>query len=172
MRNQQSSFVMDLDPGPSGVTELRKDKPKAPGKDKRDRERHTRRREADARDLRYPTRLKRSSLKTNANARRICENETSFPSALGSVIKTRPRKSLKTIRPGPRVPQRKLLYGDNLQMTRLHAPSPCLPCASTPVRSISQSVSTSRWGSSVKTPRKRPPTLAVSRARQSVSAMT
>jgi hypothetical protein len=63
-----------------------------------------------------PARLKRSFLKTNANARRICENETSFPSALGSVIKTRLSKSSKTICPGPRVPQRKLLYGDNLRL--------------------------------------------------------
>jgi len=50
LRNQQFSFVMDDEPGPSGVTELRKDKPKSSGKDKRDRERHTRRREADARE--------------------------------------------------------------------------------------------------------------------------
>ncbi|KAN0123488.1 P-loop containing nucleoside triphosphate hydrolase protein [Russula decolorans] len=50
LRNQQFSFVVDDDPGPSGVTELRKDKSKASGKDKRDRERHTRRREADARE--------------------------------------------------------------------------------------------------------------------------
>ncbi len=52
LRNQQFSFVMDDDPGPSGVTELRKDKSKASGKDKdkHDRQRHTRRREADARE--------------------------------------------------------------------------------------------------------------------------
>lgn len=50
MRKQQFSFVLDDDPTPSGVTELRKDKSKGSGKDKRDRERHARRREADARE--------------------------------------------------------------------------------------------------------------------------
>ena len=41
---------MDDDPTPSGVTELRKDKSKSSGRDKRDRERHIRRRESDSRE--------------------------------------------------------------------------------------------------------------------------
>ena len=50
LRKQQFSFVLDDDPTPSGVTELRKDKSKGSGKDKRDRERHVRKRESDARE--------------------------------------------------------------------------------------------------------------------------
>jgi pre-mRNA-splicing factor ATP-dependent RNA helicase DHX16 len=50
LRKQQFSFVMDDDPTPSGVTELRKDKSKSSGRDKRDRERHIRRRESDSRE--------------------------------------------------------------------------------------------------------------------------
>ena len=50
LRKQQFSFVLDDDPTPSGVTELRKDKSKSSGKDKRDRERHARKRESDARE--------------------------------------------------------------------------------------------------------------------------
>jgi pre-mRNA-splicing factor ATP-dependent RNA helicase DHX16 len=50
LRKQQFSFVLDDDPTPSSVTELRKDRSKGSGKDKRDRERHARKRESDARE--------------------------------------------------------------------------------------------------------------------------
>jgi pre-mRNA-splicing factor ATP-dependent RNA helicase DHX16 len=50
LRNQQFSFVVDDDPTPSGVTELKKDKSRSSGRDKRDRERHTRKREPDTRE--------------------------------------------------------------------------------------------------------------------------
>ncbi|KAI0260198.1 pre-mRNA splicing factor [Gloeopeniophorella convolvens] len=50
LHKQQFSFVVDDDPSPSGVTELKKDKSKSSGRDKRDRERHTRKRESDARE--------------------------------------------------------------------------------------------------------------------------
>jgi pre-mRNA-splicing factor ATP-dependent RNA helicase DHX16 len=50
LRNQQFSFVMDDEPSSSSVTETRKDKSKGSVKDKRDRERHIRRRESDARE--------------------------------------------------------------------------------------------------------------------------
>jgi pre-mRNA-splicing factor ATP-dependent RNA helicase DHX16 len=50
LRNQQFSFVVDDDPTPSGVTELKKDKSKSSGRDKRDRERHARKREPDTRE--------------------------------------------------------------------------------------------------------------------------
>jgi pre-mRNA-splicing factor ATP-dependent RNA helicase DHX16 len=50
LRKQQFSFVVDDDPTPSSVTELKKDKSQSSRKDKRDRERHTRKRESDTRE--------------------------------------------------------------------------------------------------------------------------
>jgi pre-mRNA-splicing factor ATP-dependent RNA helicase DHX16 len=50
LRKQQFSFVIDDDPTPSSVTELKQDRSKSSGRDKRDRERHTRKRESDARE--------------------------------------------------------------------------------------------------------------------------
>jgi pre-mRNA-splicing factor ATP-dependent RNA helicase DHX16 len=50
LRKQQFSFVIDDDPTPSNVTELKKDKSQGSRKDKRDRERHARKRESDTRE--------------------------------------------------------------------------------------------------------------------------
>ena len=127
LRDQLSSFVDDPTSS-SSVTEIKKDKSKGSARDKRYRERHTRRQEADARewesdeedkpesagghtgkqmDLQLRTRWPRSFRKTNpngANGSRIRENGTGSPSTFGAVIKTRPKKSSRIIRPRPWAP--------------------------------------------------------------------
>ncbi|KAH9969692.1 hypothetical protein BC827DRAFT_23852 [Russula dissimulans] len=80
----------------------------------------------------------------DANAIRTCENETNSPSASGNAIKTRPKRSSKIVRPRPRVPLLRLPKGDNSPKTRLRAPLLCLRSASTPDRSISPNVSSSK----------------------------
>ena len=154
LRDQLSSFVDDPTFS-SSVTEIKKDKSKGSARDKT-LSRHTRRQEADARewesdeedkpqcpggqtrkqiDLQLRTRWPRSFRKTNrndanANESRIRENGMSSPSTFGGVIKTRPKKSSRIIRPRPRAPgaiaeagPRRQLADDTVART-LAMPSP------------------------------------------------